>query len=94
VDAVESELMASGLLSKEMRDFVYAIPGNTSRQVLMLSTCSTIASYHAHLILDYKPVLQKGLLKMREEVSGSLKAEGLGRETRDFSTRPRPRSTA
>jgi len=71
-DRIEDELMRSGLLSEQMRDFVLAIPGNTSKQVMMLSTCATIASYHAHIILDYQPVLDKGLSRMKQEVEDRM----------------------
>ncbi|HUT52335.1 MAG TPA: pyruvate formate lyase family protein [bacterium] len=85
VDRVEKELMQSGLLSREMNDFVLAIPGNTSKQVLMLSTCATIASYHAHIILDYGPILKKGLLAMKQEITDLLAAgRELGQDDRDF----------
>ncbi|MCP4682915.1 MAG: hypothetical protein GY864_11325 [Desulfobacterales bacterium] len=85
VDLVEKELLTSGLLSSEMRDFVYAIPGNTSRQVVMLSSCSTIASYHAHIILEYSQVLGKGLIAMEKELSEKIeKADNLKKEELDF----------
>ncbi len=84
VDQVEKELLGSELLSKEMRDFVFAIPGNTSRQVIMLSTCATIASYHAHIILDYQPVLNKGLLAIKQEIEDRLQQEGMSPEDREF----------
>jgi len=84
VDKVEKKLMDSGLLSKEMYDFVLAIPGNTSRQVMMLSTCTTIASYHAHIIMDYGPILGKGLVKMAEEVKAESEKEDLTDQERDF----------
>jgi trans-4-hydroxy-L-proline dehydratase len=85
VDQVERELMNSGLLSEEMRDFVLAIPGNTSRQVIMLSTCATIASYHAHIILDYGPILGRGLLAVKREITDRLEREtGLPPEEKDF----------
>jgi formate C-acetyltransferase len=84
VDRVEQELMNSGLLSTEMRDFVMAIPGNTSRQVIMLSTCATIGSYQAHIILEYGPILGRGLVAMKQEAEAELKKGGLGPEQRDF----------
>jgi len=68
VDRQERELVASGLYSQDMHDFVVAIPGNTSRQVLMLSTCATISTIQGHVILDYDKVLEKGIEAMQEEV--------------------------
>ena len=75
VDAIEKELLKSGLLSREMKEFVLSIPGNTSRQVFMISPCASIASYHAHMILDYGPVLSRGLLARKAEVDELLAAE-------------------
>lgn len=68
-DVLEKKLIESGLYSADMNDFVAAIPGNTSRQVMMLSTCATIATIQGHVILDYGNVLQKGLIAMRREVA-------------------------
>jgi formate C-acetyltransferase len=68
VDVLEKELMESGLYSEDMHDFVVALPGNTSRQVMMLSTCATISSYQGHVILDYQQVLERGLQGMLEDV--------------------------
>ncbi len=75
VDVLEKELMRSGLYSEDMHDFVTALPGNTSRQVIMLSTCATISSYQGHVILDYERVLKRGLSGMLEDVAGR-KARG------------------
>lgn len=75
VDVIEKELLDSGLLSREMKEFVLSIPGNTSRQVFMLSPCATIAAYHAHMILDYGPVLSTGLVARKAEIDGLLAAE-------------------
>jgi len=45
VDHLEKELVKAGLYSKDMQEFIMAVPGNTSRQVLMISTSATIASF-------------------------------------------------
>ncbi len=85
VDRIEQEMLKTGLYSKDMYDFVLAVPGNTSRQVLMLSTCATIAAYLAHVILDYDEVLQKGLVKMKDEVLEKLEGDDtLKKDERDF----------
>ncbi len=85
VDHVEKELMDSGLLSQEMYDFLMAIPGNTSKQVFMLTTCASIASYHAHIILDYGPVLGKGLLAMKRQLTDQIETDdSLTAEQKDF----------
>ena len=67
-DCLQAELQKSGLYSKDMYDFVAAVPGNTSRQVMMISPGASIATIQGHLIADYDAVLEKGLLKMFEEV--------------------------
>jgi len=75
VDLLEEELTKAGLHSDAMHDFVTALPGNTSRQVLWLSTCTTIASLQGHVILDYETVLAKGLIAMQNEVRAKLAEE-------------------
>ncbi len=84
VDRQEKVLAESGLYSQDMHDFVVAIPGNTSRQVMMLSTCATIATIQGHVILEYDRVLEKGLLAMREEIREAMQqGDGEGEEA-DF----------
>jgi len=84
-DRLQDELLESGLYSKDMHDFVMGIPGNTSRQVMMLSTAATIATIQGHVILDYRPVLEKGLEGMRDEVRDKLEnSEGLDKDSIDF----------
>jgi formate C-acetyltransferase len=69
VDRLEREMLNSGLYSKDMHDFIYALPGNTSRQVLMLSTCATASCIQGHVIPDFDKVLRMGLLAMKAEVA-------------------------
>ncbi len=84
VDRLEREMLDAGLLSKDMYDFVLAVPGNTSRQVMMISTCATIATYLAHVILDYDKVLATGLLAMKDEVSSKLNEPGLSEDEESY----------
>jgi len=84
VDRLERELADAGLYSKQMYDFVLSLSGNTSRQVFMLSTCATIASYQAHVILDYDKVLRNGLCGIRDEVIGKMEEGGVEDAERDF----------
>ena len=74
VDKLEDELASSGLYSEDMHDFVTAIPGNTSRQVMMVTTCATIACIQGHVILDYDRVARDGLVAMRLDLSQRLEA--------------------
>ena len=63
-DRIQAELEASGLFSKDMYDFVVAVPGNTSRQVMMISPAASVATIQGHLIPDFSAVLEKGLIGM------------------------------
>lgn len=73
-DKIEKQLMESELYSRDMHDFAVAMPGNTSRQVSMISTVATIASIQGHVILDYEPALKKGLNTIYEEIKHLLQA--------------------
>jgi len=85
VDYLEKELVKSGLYSKDMHDFIMAISGNTSRQVLMVSICDTIASFQGHVILDYERLLAEGLRAMKDKVQERLSGDGeLSEPERDF----------
>jgi len=85
VDRLEKALLDQGLYSKNMHKLVLALPANTSRQVLMVSTAATIASYQGHVILDYERVLKKGLTGIRAEVEEQRNGNGsLPVEERDF----------
>jgi len=76
-DVLEKKLIESGLYSADMHDFVAAIPGNTSRQVMMLSTCATVATIQGHVILDYESVLRQGLAAMRRAAAERGEANDL-----------------
>lgn len=84
-DRLEKKMFKSDLLKGDMRQFVMAIPANTSRQIMMISTCSNIATIQGHVIIDYEKVLEVGLLAMKEEVEEKFKNEKkLTDEERDF----------
>lgn len=84
VDQLEKAMMSSGLYSKDMHDFAAALPGNTSRQVIMISAAASIASFQGHLILDYTPLLEKGLLAMHEEAGKRLVESQANDPKQDF----------
>lgn len=69
---LEVRLQDSGLCSNDMADFAVALPGDTSRQVMLLSAATSIATIQGHVILDFDYVLDRGLLAMREEVAEQL----------------------
>ncbi|MFH1539356.1 MAG: pyruvate formate lyase family protein, partial [bacterium] len=84
-DRLEKEIYKSELLKGDMRQFAMAIPANTSRQIMMLSTCSNIATIQGHVIIDYEKVIRVGLLAMKEEVEEKIKsAENLTDDEREF----------
>ncbi|MBK5093486.1 MAG: hypothetical protein JJE48_08230, partial [Actinobacteria bacterium] len=83
VDVLVKELKEAGLLSPQMTELTDSTTGNTSRQVLMLSPSATISTYQGHVILDYRKVLEKGLLAMKAEMEERLTAAA-GGEERDF----------
>ncbi len=80
VDHLERETLKSGLYSKDMHDFAVALPGNTSRQVQMVSTCTTIATYQGHVIADYESVLRLGLKGLIENLRAALDQKNLTAE--------------
>jgi len=85
VDLLEKEIMESGILNRDMQDFAIAMPANTSRQTLMLSTCATIATIQGHVLVDHERVLKKGLVAMLDEVRREREeGEGLTHEQKDF----------
>ncbi len=84
VDRLEEETLKSGLYSKDMHDFAVALPGNTSRQVQMISTCATIATYQGHVILDYRTPLKLGLVGMMENIRAELDSQHLEREEKEI----------
>lgn len=85
VDRVESEMIASGLYSQDMHDFAVAIPGNTSRQVSMISTCASVITYQGHMIVDYDKALKIGLSGMLKEVDKQIEInDGLRQKEKDF----------
>lgn len=83
VDKVEKGILKSELLSSDMKDFARGMPANTSRQTIMISTCSTIGAYQGHVIANYENVLEKGLLAMLSEVAERAKDETLTIEQKD-----------
>ncbi len=86
VDRLEEETLRSGLYSKDMHEFAVALPGNTSRQVQMISTCATIATYQGHVILDFRTPLKIGLEGMMDEVRKALENPHLKGEEKDVLT--------
>ncbi|MFP4500482.1 MAG: pyruvate formate lyase family protein [Candidatus Hydrogenedentota bacterium] len=61
VSHLHKALLASGLYSRDMHDFITGLPGNTSRQVMLINSAASIATLQGHVILDYGPVLREGL---------------------------------
>ncbi len=83
VDALESELSGSGVHSDDMRELAVSLPGNNSRQVMMLSSSATIATIQGHLILDYDRMLSLGLSGMLAEVRQRMLEPDVSAEQKD-----------
>jgi formate C-acetyltransferase len=83
VDLLEGELTQAGLHSESMHEFAQALPGNTSKQVMMLASCATVATMQGHLILDYDRVLADGLTGMLAAVDARLEDPALTAAERD-----------
>ena len=83
VDALESELGRAGVHSEDMRELTMSLPGNTSRQAMMLSSSATIATIQGHLILDYDRVLTLGLSGMLAEVEQRMREPSLSGEQKE-----------
>lgn len=79
-DHLQTELEQAGLISRDTLEFAMAVPGNTSRQVMMLSTAATIATIQGHVILDYSGVLRWGLQGLRAQVRRRQEDPGLAPE--------------
>jgi formate C-acetyltransferase len=77
VDRLERAVAEAGTHSADMRAFTQALPGNTSKQVVMLASCATIATMQGHLILDYDRVLSQGLAGMLAAVVARAAEPGL-----------------
>ncbi len=78
VDHLEEALSEASIRSEDMHDFAVSIPGSTSRQVMMVASCATVATIQGHLILDYERVLCRGLAGLREDVTARQNESGKG----------------
>ena len=84
-DVLQAELLSAGLYSRDMADFVMAVPGATSRQIAWITSCATIATIQGHVILDYDRVLAVGLDRMKRDVAALLDgADGSSADEVDF----------
>ncbi len=82
-DELDVALASAGVHSHAMRALSAGVPGNTSRQVVMLSSCATIATIQGHLILDYDRVLRLGISGMLAEVASARQRPSLSDAQRD-----------
>lgn len=86
VSKIEKALEQSDVVSKGMHNFIKGIPGNSSRQVQMISTCATIASIQGHVILDFDKVPKIGLVRMRQEVLDQIEKHKAHLSPKEFDT--------
>ncbi|MHA1270692.1 MAG: pyruvate formate lyase family protein [Candidatus Helarchaeota archaeon] len=84
IEILEKEISKSSLIKGSMKQFSNAMPANNSKQVILISLCSTIATIQGHVILDFKKIVNKGLLKIQEEVKKLIRENSLSKNERDF----------
>lgn len=83
---IEKALEQSDVVSKSMHNFLKGIPGNSSRQVQMISTCATIASIQGHVILDFNKVPEVGLARLRQEAVEQIEKHKAHLSQKEFDT--------
>ncbi|HOO57214.1 MAG TPA: pyruvate formate lyase family protein [bacterium] len=76
-DIVKDEVSRAGLYSESFRGFVDSLP-TTARDATIVSPGSAIGTWQGHLVLDHETVLQKGLLSMKDDISGRISESKYG----------------
>ncbi len=72
-DLLEREYANSDVYTGEAYDFLSHLPLKTAQNDIVISPCAVIGVWQGHLVLDFKTVLEKGLLAMRKEVQDEIK---------------------
>jgi pyruvate-formate lyase len=84
-DMLSRGLADAKIYPGEMSSFSAALPSSTSRNDTIISTGAALGTWQGHLVLDHQAVLEKGLLRMREEVRAKLEdRNALSTDERDF----------
>ncbi|MHA1266523.1 MAG: pyruvate formate lyase family protein [Candidatus Helarchaeota archaeon] len=85
IEILEKEIPKSGLIAGNMLDFSNALPANNSKQIIMISMSSNIATYQGHVIIDYETAINRGLLALKAEIAQKIhNASSLSEETLNF----------
>ena len=84
IEIFEKKLSNSNLLKGNMKSFSNALPANNSKQVTMISLCSTVATTQGHVILDFEKVLKKGLFEIKSEIESKLNNNHLSENDQTF----------
>jgi pyruvate-formate lyase len=84
-DLLEQEYAYSDVYTGETYEFLSHLPLKTAQNDIAISPCAVIGVWQGHLVLDYKVVLDKGLVKMQKEVQNELeKNDELTMEQKDY----------
>lgn len=71
-DILEREYANSDVYTGEAYEFLSHLPLKTTQNDIVISPCAVIGVWQGHLVLDYKTVLEKGLLVMQKEVQDEI----------------------
>jgi len=84
-DLVEKEYANSDVYTGECYEFLSHLPLKTAQNDIAISPCAVIGVWQGHLVLDFKTVLEKGLIAMQKDVKNELiKEKELTKEQRDY----------
>jgi pyruvate-formate lyase len=71
-DILENEYANSDVYTGEAYEFLSHLPLKTAQNDIVISPCAVIGVWQGHLVLDYKTVLEKGLIAMQKEVKDEI----------------------
>ncbi len=71
-DILEREYANSDVYTGEAYEFLSHLPLKTAQNDIVISPCAVIGVWQGHLVLDFKTVLEKGLITMQEEVKDEI----------------------
>jgi len=84
-DLVEKEYANSDVYTGECYEFLSHLPLKTAQNDIAISPCAVIGVWQGHLVLDFKTVLEKGLIAMQKDVKNELKnGKELKKEQREY----------
>ena len=71
-DLLEIEYANSDVYTGEAYEFLSHLPLKTAQNDIVISPCAVIGVWQGHLVLDFKTVLEKGLLAIQKEVQDEI----------------------